>query len=346
MPAEVQAASKRTYYGMVRFVLVMLIVGSISLALAMMISIKPASEDPGALKIVVQIPQGMSAQQIAVLLGDQGLVSSPVLFRFVVTVLGAEQNLQAGSYLLDAHMNLLEIIEHLRTGNVATEQVVIPEGFELKQIAAELEQKGLACAERFLELAGDVRLVYGEDPPFDFPIPSLEGYLYPDTYYFSYGQAEEDLIGQMVNRFIQIVDGEIRELLEESEFSLHELLTLASIVEREIMVDWERPIVASVYLNRLAINMRLQADPTVRYVTAENRPQVLYRDLDIDSPYNTYLNYGLPPGPIASPGLHSLLAVLDPAETDYLFFVSKRDGTHQFSKTYQEHLQARRMYGY
>jgi len=112
------------------------------------------------------------------------------------------------------------------------------------------------------------------------------------------------------------------------------------------MVDWERPIVASVYLNRLAINMPLQADPTVRYVTAEERSRVLYRDLEIDSPYNTYRNYGLPPGPIASPGLRSILAVLEPAETNYLFFVSKRDGTHQFSETYEQHLQARRTLGY
>jgi UPF0755 protein len=121
---------------------------------------------------------------------------------------------------------------------------------------------------------------------------------------------------------------------------------LASIVEREVMVDEERPIVASVYLNRLAIDMPLQADPTVRYVTAEERPQVLYRDLEIESPYNTYRHRGLPPGPIGSPGLASMLAVLNPAETDYFFFVSRRDGTHEFTKTYNEHLTARRLLGY
>lgn len=346
IPADVQVTSKRTWYDAVRFVLVVALVICIGLALVMMFSVRPASSDPGALKKVVHIPSGASAQRIAEILGDGELIASPVLFRLVVKMVGAEQNLQAGYYLLDASMGPLEIVEHLRTGDVTTERVVIPEGFEIKQIAAELERKGLADAERFIELATDASFVFGENPPINLPISSLEGYLYPDTYYFSLGQTEEDLIGQMIDRFVQVINAEVYAHLEQSELSLHEIVTLASIVEREIMVDWERPIVASVYLNRLAISMPLQADPTVRYVTAEDRSRVLYRDLEIDSPYNTYRNYGLPPGPIASPGLRSILAVLEPADTDYLFFVSKRDGTHQFSETYDQHLRARRSLGY
>ncbi len=346
IPADVQVTSKRTRFDAVRFVLVAALIICISLASLMMFGMRPANTRADALNKVVHIPSGASAKRIAEILANEELIASRFMFRLAVKLTGAEQKLQAGHYLFNANMDPLEIVDHLRSGDVTTERVVIPEGFEIRQIAAELERKGLADAQRFMELAADASLVFGENPPIDLPISSLEGYLYPDTYHFSLGQTEEDLIGQMVDRFVQVINSKIKDYLEQCELTLHEIVTLASIVEREIMVDWERPIVASVYLNRLAIDMPLQADPTVRYVTAEDRPRVLYRDLEIDSPYNTYRNYGLPPGPIASPGLRSILGVLEPAETDYLFFVSKRDGTHQFSETYEQHLQARRSLGY
>jgi len=149
-----------------------------------------------------------------------------------------------------------------------------------------------------------------------------------------------------VGRFVEMVSPVVQDRSEDINLSLHEIVTLASIVEREVMSEHERAIVASVYLNRLAINMPLQADPTVRYVMTEERSRVLYRDLEIDSPYNTYKYNGLPPGPIASPGLASIIAVLEPADTDYLFFVSRGDGTHQFSRTFDEHVRARRQLGY
>jgi UPF0755 protein len=288
----------------------------------------------------------LHASQIITLLDEEGIIANPTLFHIIVKIEGAEQSLKAGSYLLSAHMTPLDIIEQLQTGRVQTERVVIPEGFEIRQIAEVLATKNLADRDRFIELASDVALVYGENSPLDLPLATLEGYLYPDTYLFHEGQTEEDLIRQMVARFIAVTETDITPLLEGSEFTLHEVVTLASIVEREIAVDHERPVVASVYLNRLAINMPLQADPTVRYVTTEDRPQVLYRDLEIDSPYNTYRYGGLPPGPIASPGLASMLAVLNPAETEYYFFVSRRDGTHEFTQTYNEHLRARRTLGY
>lgn len=350
MPEGLQANLKRTRFSMVRFLLTPLLLGviflTISLALFMMLGNHPFSADPEALTKVVRIPQGMLARDIANLLDEEGIISNPILFRIILKVDGAEQSLQAGSYLLSPHMRPLEIIEHLRSGHVQTERVVIPEGFGIKQIAEILSQRGLADQDRFVELASNAILVFGEDVPLDLPISSLEGYLYPDTYHFNEGQTEEDLIGQMIDRFIAVTEAEVIPLLEDGGFSLHDVVTLASIVELEIMVDRERPVVASVYLNRLAIDMPLQADPTVRYVTPEQRPQVLYRDLEIESPYNTYRNRGLPPGPIASPGLASMLAVLNPAETEYFFFVSRRDGTHEFTETYNDHLRARRSLGY
>lgn len=346
MPGNLQVNSRRTYFSVVRFLLLAALLVTIGLAIIIMVGNQPFNSDPESLNKVIEIRPGMSTQRIALLLEEEGLIADSTLFRIIAKTVGVEKKLQAGFYLLNAHMRPLEIIDHLHYGEVYTEKVIIPEGFEIKQIAARLAEKNLADPERFIELASQAELVFGDDLPLELPLSSLEGYLYPSTYHFSPGQSEEELIGQMVNSFIQASNETILPLLENSEFSLHEVVTLASIVEKEIMVDEERPVVASVYLNRLAIGMPLQADPTVRYVTIEDRPQVLYRDLEIDSPYNTYRNRGLPPGPIASPGLASMLAVLRPAETDYLFFVSKRDGTHQFTKNYDEHLQARRELGY
>lgn len=347
MPENLPTNVKRTSFGMVRFLFSLAVYGIIlGLIFLMIVGDRPLSTDPDAATKIIRIAQGMNATQITNLLDEEGLILNSTLFRIVLKMERAEQSMQAGTYLLGPQMTPLEIIENLRSGRVQMQKAMIPEGFEIKQIAKALSQEELVDEQRFLELAYDANLVFGEDLPLDLPIASLEGYLYPDTYYFYEGQTEEDIIIQMVNRFLEVTRTQVTPLLEESALSLHELVTLASIVEREVMVAHERPIVASVYLNRLAIDMPLQADPTVRYVTTEERPQVLYRDLEIDSPYNTYRNRGLPPGPIASPGLASMLAVLNPAETDYYFFVSRRDGTHEFTRTYDDHLQARRTLGY
>ena len=346
MPDSLKVTTERTVFGVVRFLLLVGIAVIVSLAMLFLIANGPVNTDPSALNQVIRIKEGMSAGSVADLLEKEELISNSFIFRLFLRVFGAEEHIQAGYYLLNPSMSALEIIDHLRTGDVTIERVVIPEGYEIKQIAQLMANRGLADKDRFIELASNAYLVYGDDLPLDLPIESLEGYLFPDTYHFSWDQSEEDLIIQMVNRFIQVVQGEIAELLQDSQFTLHEIITLASVVEREIMVDRERPLVASVYLNRLEIDMPMQADPTVRYVMSEDRPQVLYRDLEIESPYNTYRNRGLPPGPIASPGLASILAVLEPAETDYLFFVSKGDGTHQFSRTFNEHVRARQSLGY
>jgi UPF0755 protein len=346
MPDGMQAASERTESGVVRFLFLSMILCCAALAVFFVWSNQPLSSGENALSKVVRIEQGMGTRQIAELLQEEGIIANPTLFGLLVKLERAEHHLQAGAYLLSPAMRPLEIIDQIRSGRVQTVPVVIPEGFEIKQIAALLAEKGLADRDRFMELAFNAHLVFGEDLPVELPIASLEGYLFPDTYHFTEGQTEEELIGQMVSRFVQVTEDEIIPLLADSEFTLHEVVTLASIVEREIMVDEERPIVASVYLNRLEVDMPLQADPTVRYVTEEERPVVLYRDLEIDSPYNTYRFRGLPPGPIASPGLASMLAVLNPADTNYFFFVSRRDGTHEFTETYNEHLRARRQFGY
>lgn len=346
MPTNLRTTERAVLFEVVRFLFLCALLFAVSFSGVVYYALQPASPDGEARNQLVHIQKGSTGKQIAQLLAEAGVIRDASLFRLLLRFTGTDKQLQAGYYLLSPAMDAWEILEQLRQGKTTTVVVTIPEGFELKQIAARLQEKGLVDYDTFMELALDASLVFGDNPPVDIPIASLEGYLFPDTYHFSYGQSEADIIAQMVNRFVEVVYPAVEGKIGRWGLGLHEIVTLASIVEREVMVDWERPLVASVYLNRLKINMPLQADPTVRYVMTENRSRVLYRDLEIDSPYNTYQYNGLPPGPIASPGLASIMAVLEPAETDYLFFVAKGDGTHQFSRTFSEHVRARRQLGY
>ena len=198
--------------------------------------------------------------------------------------------------------------------------------------------------ERFLELVRDERLIYGDNGPIEKPTYDLEGYLFPDTYFFVRSQPEEEIIKRMVHRFSQVAEGILEDTPLPEGFSLHEMVTLASIIEKEVLVDREAPLVSAVFWNRLRIGMPLQSDPTVQFLM--DRPRKLYYgDLAIDSPYNTYKYRGLPPGPIASPGTVSIRAALQPSDDDYLYFVAKGDGTHAFSKTFAQHRAARNRYG-
>lgn len=350
MKPNLSSKAKRTCYILVRFVLVIFTIGvflaQIGLLLVLHYAYLPVSTDVNSVDKIITIKPGMSGKAIAQLLFDSGLIIDVRVFNIMLRLTNTANRLQAGEYLLNPTLTTMEVIDKLRQGTTVTYRVVIPEGYNIQQIAKALADQGLVDQERFITLATNAELVYGDDVPLPIPISSLEGYLFPDTYRFVKGQGEESIIRQMVARFIDYALPQIDLSLLDNKYTLHEVITLASIVEKEVMVDWERPLVAAVYLNRLSIGMRLQADPTVRYVMTEDRGRVLYRDLEIDSPYNTYRYDGLPPGPIASPGIRSILAVLNPADVDYLYFVSKRDGTHQFSRTFEEHVAARRMLGY
>jgi len=320
-------------------------VGQVALAVVVLLAHQPASRRD-SLDRIVEIPLGTPAGRISRMLEEQGLIRSAFIFDIMLKITNRDSQLKAGEYLLNPAMNTMEVIQKLNEGTIVTHRIMIPEGYELKQIAAVLAREGLVDPERFLMLAQNAELVFGEQFPVELPIPSLEGYLFPDTYHFAKEQSEEAIIRQMVSRFVDVVITKVDLSLLDDKYTLHEVITLASIVEKEVIYDFERPLVAAVYHNRLNIGMRLQADPTVRYVMTENRSRVLYSDLEIDSPYNTYRYDGLPPGPIASPGLKSILAVLEPADVDYLYFVAKPDGTHQFSRTFEEHVAARRALGY
>lgn len=301
--------------------------------------------------VLVQIPEGASSREISQLLVDHGIIRSDWLFELLSRVEGIDDSLKAGYYLLDPAQPLPAVLDQLAAGRVATRRAFIPEGFNLREIGARLEVEGIGDAQRFVELASDERLVYGAHSPLaelvgSRPIPSLEGYLFPDTYQLAVGD-EGLAVRTMVDRFLQVAaEMQLAERAQAMGMTVHQVVTLASIVEKEAVRDEERPLIAAVFLNRLARNMPLQADPTVKYVMERPRARLYYVDLQIDSPYNTYKYRGLPPGPIASPGRASLEAVLQPATVDYLYFVADGKGGHVFSRTFNQHVRARQRLGY
>jgi peptidoglycan lytic transglycosylase G len=241
------------------------------------------------------------------------------------------QPLKAGEYLFDHPANAIEVYDRLARGDIYTHTVVIPEGYNIYDIAATIEGAGLGPAQQFEETAlSSGALVADLDPQ----AKSLEGYLFPDTYHFTRTQDVHDMAAAMVRRFRQ----EAREIGLSAD--VHRVVTMASIVEKETAAPEERPVVAGVYYNRMARKMSLGADPTVIYaalLAGRYRGTIYQSDLDSDSPYNTYRVAGLPPGPIANPGRSALLAAMHPAETGYLYFVSDNNGHHRFAKSAAEH---------
>jgi UPF0755 protein len=253
--------------------------------------------------------------------------------------MGYGRNIKAGEYRLNSAMTPLEVLDILRRGAIVTHTVTIPEGFTREQIGRLLEQKGLVDRDKFMILTGDpdVAKSYGVSGP------DLEGFLYPDTYHLSRGLSAESVIDVLVNQFKEVA-GPYRARLEELNMTMEQVVILASIVEKETGLPEERPIIASVFLNRLKKNKRLESDPTVIYGINNFDGNLRKKDLKTRTPYNTYVIRGLPPGAIANPGKEAIQAVLYPAKTEYLYFVSKNDGSHHFSKTLIEHNRAVRLY--
>ncbi|NLN07421.1 MAG: endolytic transglycosylase MltG [Firmicutes bacterium] len=289
--------------------------------------------------VLVSIPPGASLIRIAGILAEHGLVRNATVFRYYAKYRNLDQRLQAGDYILHYGMTMDEILQRLVRGDVYrnTVTVTIPEGYTLEQIAAAMEAAGLVPAGDFLAAAAAVVPALGRVA--EGQRYTLEGYLFPDTYEFERGVSVEQIIARMQNRLEEILTAELRERAAELGLDLHTVLTMASLVEREGRVAGEFPLIASVIHNRLAKDMLLQVDATVIYALGEHRTVVLLEDLEVDSPYNTYKYKGLPPGPIASPGKAAIMAVLYPAESDYLYYVAKNDGSgeHYFGRTLAEH---------
>lgn len=296
--------------------------------------------------IEIHIPYNSSTGQIGEILEGEGIIRSSLFFRLYARYKGYDQKLQAGRYLLSPAMSLEEILTALQKGVVYKEglRFTIPEGFTVEQIAARLAKDGLVDEEAFLEICreypGRSSFAFLLEVPEGVKYP-LEGYLFPDTYEIRQEVTPEEIIGIMLRRFDEVFSESFRQRAAELGFSVHEIVTIASLVEKEARISHERPLISAVFHNRLkSKNMPyLQSCATVQYVLGETRPVLTYEDLEVDSPYNTYLHPHLPPGPIASPGREAMLAALYPAEVDYLYFVSKEDGSggHYFSTTLEEH---------
>lgn len=295
-------------------------------------------------EVPVRIPPGSSTLQIAEILRFNRLIKNELVFIAYSRLTGYDTKLKAGDYVLNRSFSLPQIFEKLSKGQVQAVTFTIPEGFTVEQIAKALAQKGLVDEKKFLALAKKGAFNY----PFIVQAKDvkykLEGFLFPDTYKVRPGSSEEEIIEVMLQRFAAVYDEQARSKARELGLNDQELVTLASLIEKEAKVALDRPLISGVIYNRLNNGMRLQIDATIQYILGQAKPRLTYKDLEIESPYNTYLVEGLPPGPIASPGKAAIDAALNPAKTDYLYYVAKSDGSHVFSKTLEEHNKAKKKF--
>ncbi len=283
----------------------------------------------------VVVPPGYTTAAIAALLADEGLIAAAGPFVWYCRLHRLDGKLQAGVYRLSSADGVAAIAATLAAGRTAVIKLTVPEGYDKKKTAAAVAAAGICSADDFLAAAAR------GDPRGRVPAKDLEGYLYPDTYEVPADADADAVVAMMVDQFFRVMGPGARARAAELGRSLHEVVTLASVVEREAMVPAEKPLVASVFYNRLARGMRLESCATVIYALGRQPERLTVEDLHVDSPYNTYTHAGLPPGPICSPGEGALDAALYPADADYLFFVSNGDGTHTFTRTLAEHLAAK-----
>ena len=287
--------------------------------------------------VVVDIPQGETGSAVAAKLEKEGLIKDARLFKLVMKVTNSGKDIKPGKYQLNQNMTIMEILHRIKTGEGKVRLVTIPEGLTLKEIAKLLGEKKIVSSNDFLSAAANNSYFINGNKK-----DRIEGYLLPDTYDFPAAFSAGDIIKRMLKEF----DDKAVPLYLNSKdklpqkMSMDEIVILASLIEREAQVPSERPVIASVYYNRLKKGMKLQCDATVQYALGKQKAVLKFSDLKVESPYNTYLHEGLPPGPIANPGIESIKSALNPEKTDYLFYVRndvKDDGSHIFSKTLSEH---------
>jgi len=284
----------------------------------------------------VEVPQGVGTAAIGRRLVDAGVVRDVNTFRLALWMTGQGRHLQAGEYRFDRPMSAQQVAEKIGRGEVYVHPITFREGLTIKQMAELYESKGFGAAKDFIEAAKNAALVESIDPA----AKDLEGYLFPDTYALPRRATADQLVARMVASFLKALTPDLIEKAAANGQSVRQLVTLASIVEKETGKAEERPMVAAVYANRLKIGMGLQCDPTVIYAlerAGRFNGNLTREDLQFDSAYNTYRYAGLPPGPIAAPGRASLEAAANPAPVPYLYFVSRNDGSHAFASTLEEH---------
>jgi len=298
---------------------------------------RPASDN--AQLQTFEIKPGMTLNKVSKELSRQGLIRSSSAFQAIALLQEKQKLIMIGEYNVSPSMVPMEILQRITSGKTILHPVTIPEGYRIIEIGDILAKNGLADKEKFIKQTKNIELLKGVAKD------SLEGYLFPETYHFGKFTDERLIVKTMVDTFQKrALNNKFINRAKEMGFSYHEIITLASLIEKETGKDSERKKISSVFHNRLKKNMLLQTDPTVIYAIKNFDGNIKKRDLKIDSPYNTYRYKGLPPGPISSPGLKSITAALYPANTSNLYFVSRRDGSHQFSSTLNEHNQAVKKY--
>lgn len=287
------------------------------------------------------VPEGVTLRWIANNLEKEGFIRSSTLFLIAGKFMVSEKEIMAGEYVFPPNINLFDILLFFKYGKVNYRKIMVQPGFDINRIAELLESEGLVDAQKFKELTRDRELI----DLLGINVTNLEGFLYPDTYYFFKGSSPKKMVKKMVLRFKNAFTPDLADKASKLKMSEKDIITLASLIEKEAVAEGDRPLISAVFYNRLKRNMPLQSDPTVIYALGSRYDgDIKKKDLSLKSSYNTYVTRGLPPGPIGSPGIESIRAALYPANVNYLYFVSKNDGTHQFSKTLEEHNRAVAVY--
>lgn len=283
---------------------------------------------------IISIKRGISAREVASILKNEGIIRNSLIFELLTIFKKKEEGIKAGDYELSSSFNMLKILSLLSKGECIKSCFTIPPGYNLYQIGELLDKNGFVDKRRFLELAFNRDFIYS----LGFSVNTLEGLLFPDTYCVSKGMKEDQIIRIITERFKKVFKVEDIEMAKKLGLSIYQVLIIASIIEKETSLTKEMPLISSVFYNRLKRNMRLNSCPTVIYALGPSFDGNLKKeDLMLSSPYNTYRHNGLPPSPISSPSMDAIKASLNPANTDYLYFVSMNNGRHKFSRTLEEH---------
>ncbi len=294
----------------------------------------------GNKNIEIQIPKGATFRQAVEIFAKENLIRDKNLFLFIGRISRIDRKIRAGYYSIYKSMNSLNLLKVLRRGQIIEYEITVIEGDSLREIAEKLSEKGIVSKEDFEKLSSDKSFLSS----YNINAPTFEGYLFPETYKIPKGMDPGEAIGMMINKMREKYTDKLMSKASEIGLSEREVLTLASIIEKEAVTNEERPLISAVYHNRLKKNIPLQADPTAIYGIKSSKEKISSDDLKRKTPYNTYTIKGLPPGPIASPGMKSIIAALHPADVPYIYFVSNNDGTHRFSVTAEEHQSAVRAY--
>jgi len=321
---------------------VIIIFAVVILFFALLLNYSTSSIDKKNMNVLVDIPTGSSFLKVTEILNQAGLIKSHVFFYSLTIIKKARRHIRAGEYEFNTSLTPSAMIDKLLHGEIKIHEVIIREDLSLREIAAILDKEKLINKEDFFELASDEDFLESLNIKAD----SIEGYLFPETYFLDRSMSTRQIMKIMVSQFWKKVTPEMIKRAEDLRFNVHQLVTFASLIGKESGDDAEKPMISAVFHNRLRKKMRIQSDPTAVYDLDNFEGKILRSHLRRNSRYNTYVIKGLPPGPIANPGLTSLKAVLYPTDVNYLYFVSKKDGTHFFSNSLAEHNQAIKRYQY